>query len=71
MLNKKTTHGTCLKILTYKEMLRKLPIELAQIQTGNTAEKLIEKIRQTIYFLYRAKETNKTVNNYIMISIQL
>ena len=54
-----------LKILTPKQMLQRLPITLAQVKAGNTAE-----IRQIIYSLYRAKEITKKVYNNIMNSIQ-
>ena len=36
-------------------MLQKLPIALAQGKAGNTSEKLLNEIRQIIYFLYRVK----------------
>ena len=37
-------------------MLQRLPIALAQVKAGNTSEKLLNGIRQTIYSLYQAKE---------------
>ena len=37
-------------------MLQRLPIALAQLKAGNTSEKLLNGIRQTIYSLYQAKE---------------
>ena len=36
-------------------MLQRLPIALAQVKTGNTAEKLLNEIRQIKYSLYQAK----------------
>ena len=33
-------------------MLQRLPISLAQIKAGNTPEKLLNEIRQIIYFFY-------------------
>ena len=44
--------ATRLKILVSKQMLRRLPVALAQMQTGNTSENLLNKILQTIYSLY-------------------
>ena len=40
------------KILSPKQMLQILPIALAQVKVGNTSEKLLNKIRQIIHFLY-------------------
>ena len=37
-------------------MLQRLPMALAQLKSGNTSEKLLNKLRQIIYTLYRAKE---------------
>ena len=37
----------------------------------NTSEDLLNEIRQTIYFVYRAKEITKKVYNNIMTSIKL
>ena len=36
-------------------MLQKLPIALVQGEAGNTSEKLLNEIREIIYFLYRVK----------------
>ena len=36
-------------------MFQRLPIALAQAKAGNAFEKLLNKIRKTVYFLYRAK----------------
>ena len=67
----KTKYGEGLKILTHKQMFQRLPIPLAQVKAGNTSENLLNKIRQTIYSLYRAKEITKNVYNNIMNSIKL
>ena len=40
-------------------MLQRLPIALAQAIAGNTFENLLNKIKQIIYSLYRAKEMTK------------
>ena len=52
--------GKRTKILTPKQMLRKLPIALAQVKAGSTCENVLNEIRQIIYYLYRAKEVIKT-----------
>ena len=44
-------------------MLQRLPIALAQVKGGKT-ENLLNKCRQIVYSLYRAKEINK---KYIII----
>ena len=51
----KLLHGEGLKILTLKQIRQILPIALAQVNTGNTSENLLNEIRQIIYSLYRAK----------------
>ena len=47
--------------INYKKMLQILPIALAQVKAHNTPENLLNKIRQIIYILYRAKEVTKNV----------
>ena len=47
--------GTGLKILTPNQMLKRLPIALAQIKAGNNSESLLNEIRQIVYSLYRSK----------------
>ena len=42
------TNGEGLKALTSKQMLRRLPIDLAQINKGNTSENLLNEICQII-----------------------
>ena len=44
-----------MKILTPKQMFQRLPIVLAQVKGGNTSKPVLNKIRQIIYSLYRAK----------------
>ena len=63
--------GTGLKILTPNQMLKRLPITLAQIKTGNNSESLLNEIRQIVYSLYRSKEITKKVCNNIIKSIKL
>ena len=51
-------------------MFQRLPIALSQVKAGNASEKLINEIRQLIYFLYRAKEITEKVYNNMMNSIK-
>ena len=44
----KSIHGEGLKILTSKQILQRLPIDLAQVKAGNTSENLLNEIRQII-----------------------
>ena len=62
--------GQELKILTPNQMLKRLPIALAQIEAGNNSESLLNEIRQTLYSLYGSKEINKKVYNDIINSIK-
>ena len=58
--------GKGLKVLTPKQIIRRLPIALAQIKAGNNSESLLNEIRQIVYSLYQSKEiTNKVYNNII------
>ena len=59
-----------LKILTPKQMLQRLPIDLAQVKAGNSSENLLNKIKQIVYLLYQSKEITKKVYNNIIKSIQ-
>ena len=52
-------------------MLQRFPIEIAQVQAGNTSENLINEIRQIIYSLYHSKEITKKLYNNIMNSIKV
>ena len=56
---KESQQGEELKILTPNLMLKRLPIALAQIKTGNNSENLLNEIRQIVYSLYRSKEITK------------
>ena len=66
----KATKATGLKILTPKQMLRRLPIALAQIKAGNNSEKLLTEIRQIVYSLYQSKQITKKVYSNIIKSVQ-
>ena len=63
--------GTGLKILTPNQMLKRLPITLAQISAGNNSESLLNEIRQIAYSLHRSKEITKKVYNNIIKSIKV
>ena len=60
-----------LKILTFKQMLQKLPIARAQVKAGSTSEDVPNEIRKIIYYLYQAKEITKKVYNNIVNSIKV
>ena len=64
-------YGKGLKILTPNQMLKRLPIALAQIKAGNNSESLLNEIRQIVYSLYRSKEITKKVYNNIINSIKV
>ena len=63
--------GTGLKILIPNQMLKRLPIALAQIKAGNNSESLLNEIRQIAYSFYRSKEITKKVYNNIIKSIKV
>ena len=48
----KSQRGEGLKILTPNQMLKRLPIALAQVKAGNNSESLLNEIRQIVYSLY-------------------
>ena len=62
----KEQEGTGIKILTPNQMIKRLPIALAQIKAGNNSESLLNEIRQIAYSLYRSKEITKKVFNNII-----
>ena len=63
--------GTGLKILTPNQIVKRLPIALAQVKAGNNSESLLNEIRQIVYSLYRPKEITKKVYNNIINSIKV
>ena len=67
----KEQEGTGLKILTPNQMLKRLPIALAQIKAGNNSESLLNEIRQIAYSLYRSKEITKKVYSNKIKSIKV
>ena len=70
-VSKESQEGEGLKILTPNQMLKRLPIALAQIKAGNNSESLLNEIRQIVYSLYRSKEITKKVYNNIINSIKV
>ena len=48
----KARKGEALKILTFKQMLQRLPIALAQVKAGNISENLLNEIKPIRYSLY-------------------
>ena len=67
----KSQDGEGLKILTPNQMLKRLPIALAQVKAGNNSESFLNEIRQIVYSLYRSKKITKKVYNNIISSIKL
>ena len=59
------------KILTPNQMLKRLPIALAQVKASNNSESLLNEIRQIVYSFYRSKEILKKVYNNIIKSIKV
>ena len=53
--------GERIKILTPNQMLKRLPIALAQVKAGNNSKSLLNEIRQIVYSLYRSKQITKKV----------
>ena len=70
-LAKESQEGEGLKILTPNQVLKRLPITLAQVKAGNNSESLLNEIRQIVYSLYRSKEITKKVYNNIINSINV
>ena len=58
-LNNKIQSGQRLKLLTPSQMLRRLPISLAQLNPGNNSKKLKIGIRQLLFSPYRSKKLTK------------
>ena len=69
-VSKEEQEGTGLKILTPNQMLKRLPIALAQVKASNNSESLLNEIRQIVYSLYRSREISKKVYNNIINSIK-
>ena len=66
--NEQIKWGQGLKILTPSQMLRRLPISLAQLKAGNNSEKLKNETRQLLYSLYRSKKlTNRSIKVWLTL----
>ena len=70
-VSKKSQEGEGLKILTPNQMLKRLPIALAQVKAAKNSESLLNEIKQIVYSLYRSKEITKKVCNNIINSIKV
>ena len=69
--SEESKQGKGFKILTPKQMLKRLPIVLAQISACSNSESLLNEIRQMFYSLHRSKEITKKVYNNIIKSIKV
>ena len=67
----KSQEGEGLIQIKSNQMLKRLPIALAQVKAGNNSESLLNEIRQIVYSLYRSKEITKKVYNNIINSIKV
>ena len=63
--------GKGLKTLTSKQMLQRLPIDLAQIKADKNLESLLNETNQNVYSLYQSKGITKKVYNNIIKSIKV
>ena len=61
LFNIQNQQGQGLKILTPDQMLKRLPISLAQVKAENNSENLKNKIIQLLYSLYRSKQLTKII----------
>ena len=52
--------------LTQNQMLRRLPISLAQLKAGNDSEKLKNEIRRLLYSLCRSKKLTKNIRKSLV-----
>ena len=54
-----SSQGRGMKMLPPKQILQRLLILLAQVQSGNTSENLLNEIRKIVCSLYQAKQISK------------
>ena len=52
------------------QMLKRLPLALAQIKAGNNSERLLNEIRQIVYYLYLSKKITKILYNNMINSVK-
>ena len=57
----RSTQRRRIKILPWKQMLQRFSILLAQVQTNNISENMINEIWQIVYSLYWAKTNSKKI----------
>ena len=62
--------GEGLKIITPNQMLKTLPIALAQIKAGNNSESLLNEIRQIVLLFVSIEKITKMLYNNIINSIK-
>ena len=66
LFNIENQQGQGLKVLTPDQMLKRLPISLAQVKAENNSENLKNKIIQLLYSLYRSKQLTKTIHSNLI-----
>ena len=66
---KAKTEGKGLKVMTLAQMLRRLPIAMAQVKAGNNSQALKNKIRQMLYSLYQGKQLTKKIYQDLMSKV--
>ena len=64
---RRNQEGQGLKILKPDQILSRLPISLAQLNTGNNSEKLKNRTKQLLYALHRLNLTKGIRNHLINI----
>ena len=69
--NNENQLGEGLKIITPSQMLSRLPISLAQLKAQKNFEKLKNKIRKILYYLYRSKKLTKLLYKSLVDIIQI
>ena len=69
-VKERKSQGSCLKILTLKQMLSRLPILIAEIQAGNNSKQLKNEARQLIYSLYTSKQLSKKLYNILIKNLK-
>ena len=62
--------ATCLKTLVPKQIPQRLSIALSHVKAGNTSDKLLNEIKQIVYFFRRPKGITKKRCKNITKAIQ-
>ena len=55
--------------MTPAQMLKRLPIAMAQVKAGNNSQSLKNEIRQMLYSLYEAKKMTKKIYEDLMSKV--